>query len=110
MGFYINPPNEDKEDWLVRNGHQVSRGIAKAFDVNNDRTKVLVCLVQNPSFTAAGIAVTSSEKERFLGIPAYDPRPTWWYLVPLDAFGSDAGVMKDFQERFKDLSYWKGMD
>ena len=51
MGFYVNPPDMTKEEWLQKHG-QVTE--TPAWPVPEGT--ILVCLVKNPTFTAAGIA------------------------------------------------------
>lgn len=61
MGFYVNVSGMRKEDWLVRYGRQVP--LAEATVTDNE---LPVILVDNGSFSAAGIAYCEQELEIFL--------------------------------------------
>ena len=74
MGFYINPPEGTKEDWLLRNGQAMISP-----DWPPPEGQVLVCMVDNGPFRAAGICYDKSEWEEFT---APDSRSKEWYLVP----------------------------
>ncbi len=76
MGYYINPPEGTKEEWLVKHGVGVTPGMVREWDFKGDYLPV--CLVQNPSFTAAGIAYDKDEAQVFL---APDSRPRRWFSV-----------------------------
>jgi hypothetical protein len=76
MGYYVNPPVGTKEDWLRKNGIELST------PPNPDETKegfLPVCLVDNGHMTAAGIAYSPDEVRAFQS-PG-DPRPKTWFLV-----------------------------
>ena len=75
MGYYINPSNMPKEQWLEENGQNVSPKFAREHKIDG---RYLVCLVDNGPFTAAGICYDDRERDAFL-IP--DQRPKTWYLV-----------------------------
>lgn len=75
MGYYINPKNMSKEEWLKQNGTMVEPNHAKAHTAGD---KLVVCLVDNGMFTAAGIAYDDRERDAFF-YP--DGRPKMWYLV-----------------------------
>lgn len=79
MGYYINPKDETKEQFLIREGKPIlpQEGIAISKD------GVPVCLVQNNGFTAAGIAYDRQELEAFQ-YPG-DQRPKLWFSVPLES-------------------------
>lgn len=77
MGLYINPPDMSKEDWLARHGTRISVPLG-AWDFSSGR--LVVCLVDNGAFTAAGIADSQDELEVFRW--GGDPRPKQWYSVP----------------------------
>lgn len=80
MGLYINPRNETKEEFLVRLGQIITHEEAKTYPYPKDGSDMLVCLVDNGSFTAAGIADFPAERDRFIDGAA--GRPTTWFLVP----------------------------
>jgi hypothetical protein len=76
MGAYIDPPNESKEDFLIREGeHKHSAPPYK--DIPKD--KKLVILINNGPFTAAAIAFNAEEYDNF--IKRQDSRPKRFYLV-----------------------------
>jgi hypothetical protein len=75
MGYYINPPDMTKEQWLKLHGDEVTVGYVQR---NTDANLVPVCLVDNGSHTAAGIAYDKRELEAFL-YP--DSRPKRWFMV-----------------------------
>jgi hypothetical protein len=75
MGYYINPKDCTKEDWLDRYGRSITAAHAKAHTAGSD---VAVCLVDNGEFTAAGIAFDDRERDQFA---RPDGRPKKWYLA-----------------------------
>ena len=76
MGYYINPEVGTKEAWLAENGSRITAVEAKEYPSNQGR--VLVCLVDNGPFTAAGIAFDDEERDAFMDP---DGRPKKWFLV-----------------------------
>ena len=74
MGYYVNPSTGTKEQWLHENAKPISN--AKDFDFNSD--SLLVCLVDNGAFTAAGIAYDARERDAFM---ITDGRPKKWFSV-----------------------------
>lgn len=79
MGFYINPQNCSKEDWLKANA--VAKYLTPP-QKHRDGDNVVVCLVDNGGFTAAGVAYDQTELETF-ALP--DGRRKEWYMVPIAA-------------------------
>lgn len=79
MGLYINPTDgSSKEEWLHRNSTERTAFRPYTHRVGSD---VVVCLVDNGFFTAAGICYTQNELEAF----GYDDgRPKLWFFVPED--------------------------
>jgi hypothetical protein len=78
MGFYINPPDQTKEEFLYDHGFRLRpEELPSSFDFANS-IHLPVCLVDNGAFTAAGIAYCQAEYERFLDGA---DRPKKWYLV-----------------------------
>lgn len=75
MGYYVNPP-EPKEAWLAREATRISTPDSLIPD------KVVVCLVSNGAFTAAGIVYSQQELEAFAD--SSDTRPKVWYSVEVD--------------------------
>lgn len=87
MGYYINPPDMTKEAWLMQHALAAQRFPPKR---NTDfDAAVVVCLVQNPDFTAAGICYSQAELERFA---QPDSRPKSWFLVPVTDLQKVMGV------------------
>ena len=74
MGYYINPPNESKEAFLVREG-ELTDGPTWPI-----ATHLPVCWVNNGTFTAAGIGWSAAEVAAF-SAPG-DRRSKQWYRVP----------------------------
>ena len=70
MGAYINPTDTSKEEWLKNNATKIQPG------ENVEEGYFPVCLVRNPSFTAAAIAFNEKERRRF---ERDDGRPKQWY-------------------------------
>lgn len=77
MGYYINPPNMSKDDFLASEGTEITTEEAAAFDYSDTDT-LPVCLVDNGLFTAAAIAYNKQERDYFL---EPDPRAMRWFLV-----------------------------
>jgi hypothetical protein len=78
MGQYVNPPDMTKEKWLQSNGKIIKDlGLLLKWDFTSDYLPV--CLVENPSFSAAAIAFDRGELDHFLLNP--DPRTKYWYSV-----------------------------
>lgn len=82
MGYYIEPPNCTKEQWLrehaiylVPPGPDAWSTLQKFQDTHPGMLPV--CLVQNPYFTAAGICFSQRELEAFM-VPADSRRKTWY--------------------------------
>lgn len=74
MGYYINPPNMTKEEWLAFNGRKLSGAPAR----HRFEDDVAVCLLDNGAFTAAGICYSQQELEAFQGS---DGRRRRWFYV-----------------------------
>ena len=77
MGYYINPPDREKEDWLLEHGQQVNDPTWPA-----PKGLVPVCLVDNGSFTVAAIVYDEREFQEFV---RPDSRPRTWFYVPFEA-------------------------
>lgn len=78
MGFYINPPEGTKEDWLHEHGEPLLNPRWPP-----EAGKAIVCLVFNPHMTAAAVAFDEEEFNEFNDVQ--DPRVRLWYQVPLEA-------------------------
>ena len=79
MGLYINPPEEDKEEWLRANGAQLLTVPGEYKSVGKTGTYWVVCLVFNPTFSAAGVCFSQRELEDWRHVG--DRRAKIWYLV-----------------------------
>lgn len=78
MGAYLNPQSTTKEHWLSMNAREVSRAQAASWsDFNDD---LVVCLVHNGLFTAAGIAYDQRELNDWLD--QTDPRAKRFFVAP----------------------------
>lgn len=77
MGYYINPKQQTKEEFLAACGRLLELADVRAFDF--DQGELPVCLVDNGVFTAAAIAYDARERDYFL---REDHRPKTWYAVP----------------------------
>lgn len=72
MGYYINPRNMSKETFLVEYGTEVP---GKTLEWDAVPSGCLpVVLLQNPMFSAAGIAYCKEELEAFTDPTDYRPR------------------------------------
>ena len=89
MGYYINVPNQTKEEWLRDNGECLGITPPKS-NIINDR--VAVCLVDNGWMTAAGIAYSPDELAVFAD--PRDDRPKIWFMVHKDKLTPFLGGMK----------------
>lgn len=77
MSYYINPPDCTKEEFLEANATWRATG----FDPHKQGDDVLVCLVDNGMFTAAGICYSDGERQAFAHP---DGRYKIWFYVPLE--------------------------
>lgn len=80
MGFYINPPDMTKEQFLVQHGERISGEAARILASNEQSDNMAVCLMNNGGFTAAGIAYCLQEYNA-MSHPE-DNRSKAWYSVP----------------------------
>ncbi len=62
MGYYVDPPTGTKEEWLDFHGVEVMPG---DLSWGHSPDTVLVCLVDNGPFTAAGICYNEAEFNEF---------------------------------------------
>lgn len=74
MGFYLNPSEQTKEDFLQEHGVKIE---APFWPTRDD--VALVCWIDNGPFAAAGVAYSEAEMKEF-NDPS-DPRFRIWYLV-----------------------------
>ena len=77
MGYYINPQDMSKEEFLARKGIPIfAAEVLSIFDYHKDHLPV--CLIDNGAFTAAGIAYSKDEAATFC---RNDGRYKRWYKV-----------------------------
>jgi hypothetical protein len=83
VGMYINPPQFmiTKEEWLFNHAEEIRGDPPKEF-INNSPF-VWVCLVENPSFSAAAVAYDKQELLRFSN-PADKRFKTWFQILKED--------------------------
>jgi hypothetical protein len=79
MGYYINPKQSTKEQWLKANGD--FKGMEGQLNPP-PKGKHFVCLVDNGWMTAAGVAYSLEEQQVFAD--PKDDRPKYWFLVDDD--------------------------
>ena len=81
MGFYINPPNMTKEDFLLKFGKSVTEEEVRSMKSEDYKQgdRLPVCLVYNAAFTAAAIVYGPSELDAVTRPD--DPRPKLYALV-----------------------------
>lgn len=86
MGYYINPPDKTKEDFLVEHGTRESlpEFKIKDFDMLDLEGSYHVVLVDNGPFTAGLICNTKREYEYIFNSVNYDQRPMAFFTVPKD--------------------------
>lgn len=78
MGFYIDPHDASKEDWLTANGREIKQADAKTLFC--DSQELPVCLADNGGWTVAAVAYAGREVDRLIN--GMDGRRNWWYAVP----------------------------
>ncbi len=101
MGYYINPKESTKEDWLREKSLEtLTKEDLDNFDWNQTDVRP-VCLVSNGFFNAAGVAYDKRELEAFLD-PG-DIRPKIFYAVKisdiLEGVGEDTKSLINLIER-----------
>ncbi|KKL79331.1 hypothetical protein LCGC14_2015960 [marine sediment metagenome] len=75
MGYYINPRDCTKEEWLDKYGEHINEPLWPP-----DSKEVFVCLVQNPGFSAAAVVYDEREFKEFQP-SSHDTRPRKWYVL-----------------------------
>lgn len=79
MGCYINPPDMSKELWLVLHSEET---LPAGEPGPITPTHVPVCWVDNGDFSAAAVAYSPAEVERFSHPSPDDHRLRGWFQVP----------------------------
>ena len=92
MGSYVNPPSQPKEQFLEEHGFVLPQE-ARFSDAPKDH--MIVVLVQNPLFSAAGICFDEQEFARFMD--PRDVRPKKLFAVPI----SDLLPVSDLKQYLK---------
>lgn len=96
MGAYVNPGPENKEVWLQREGKLLPIGEIPQWDLV-PASMLIVCLVTNPTFTAAGICFDEEELIRFSD--PRDERSKIWYLVKTWKLLSVSSELKSYLQQ-----------
>lgn len=78
MGYYVNPPNQTKEQFLTQKGKRLPRA-PKWSDV--PKGSLPVVFIDNGRFSAAAIACSEAELKEFSRND--DPHPSIFYMVPI---------------------------
>lgn len=78
MGFYINPSNMTKTQWLNINAVCIHAD-EPPVEINKDEVKL--CLIDNGAFLALGIAYSKMEYEVF---KSNDGRRKLWYFAMIE--------------------------
>jgi len=74
MGYYVNPEEVTKEEWLVKNATPLTEMLLVDWQAVRDENMLPVVLINNGAFTAAGIAFSKSELEAFTSPDDYRPK------------------------------------
>lgn len=83
MGKYVNPPGQTKEQWLNSECYGEPLPEAPIADISElPPDLMLVCLVQNPMFSAA--LVVDNQRDWEAVMDPTDTRPKTFYLVDAD--------------------------
>lgn len=79
MGFYINPTDCTKEEFLRANGTRIKQEECQA--TLDTGTHLPVCLIDNGAFTAAGILYNQQALNYWLQPRSDDHRLRWFFSV-----------------------------
>lgn len=93
MGYYLNPKAMSKKDWLDTYAVRINRAPPRQF---RDEEHIVICLVDNGFFTAAGIAFSQAELEAFT---YEDGREKIWYTIPIKDLIAEDPLMAEVIER-----------
>jgi len=102
MGYYINPVDMEKEEWLTKNAlSELNKEDLKIFNFNQTQTRP-VCLLNNGFFTAAGIAFNERELNVFAS--EEDTRPKKFYEVEVKKIlNNNIGLTLEDKKNLKKL-------
>lgn len=92
MGLYLNTFRSGEELGLRKSSALLNQtGVtmlqAPPTKWEESETDVLVCVVENAAFDAAGLIFSQAELETFNDLR--DSRTRWWFLVPRDLVEPD---------------------
>lgn len=90
MGYYINPQDMDKPEWLQLHGTRLPAAPTSFMTEHG----VAVCLIDNGGFFAAGIAYDQRELEAFARPDSRDQRDKRWYAVSRKDLEEVMGTIK----------------
>lgn len=90
MGYYINPKDMSKEQYLEKHGVLLNSFSTWPLE---DNTKTYICLVDNGIFTAAAICYSQNEFLAFKD--TLDVRRKWWYSIPKQILINDGFIKKE---------------
>jgi hypothetical protein len=76
VGYYLNPNGESKLDFLKRVGVPLD-----VPEFPSEKDTLLVCLIENGPFNAAGIAYSREEMSAMVNDGTRRPRSWWWVPV-----------------------------
>lgn len=109
MGYYINPKNQTKEDFLLNVGTIVPAYVVRDYKYPLKKGgSVPVVLVGNDGFTAAAVMTDTNEIARFMD--RADDRPKVYFLVPIDELNVNVGLPVGFADDLVDRLSHYGFD
>lgn len=92
MGFYVNPLEGSKEEWLEVNGTRIANPIWPP-----PAEEAYVCLVDNrPTLPFTAALVCYCLEEFMVAFHPSDNRPKTWYLVPCELVESVSPIMPEY--------------
>lgn len=98
MGYYLDPPDMEKEDWLTTHGEVVINQFAPSDELWKAKPegKEYVVLLDNGPFTAAGFCYCENELREFLN--PFDQRFKILYIVPAEALFKLSPIFQQAKE------------
>lgn len=97
MGYYMNPVDgRSKEEWLEAEAVEFDDAETALAPVRANSELLLVVLMDNGPFTAAGVCYCQSEVEAFTQVD--DPRTRRWFVAPVEKL---TGVVDGLDEELK---------
>lgn len=97
MGYYINPINQTKEEFVAKHAREISRDAFTNFNFENTKDVLPICLIDNGPFRAFGIAYFRTELVAFAN--PMDNRPKRYFIISIEILkrpesGADLGFLK----------------